>query len=64
MTSGAIPLIKKIIRSISRKQAMDDLNHILELTTAMEVKTFIEKNLDRFVPDFKDKNVLQPSVSN
>ncbi len=64
MTSGAIPLIKKIIRSISRKQAMDDLNHILELTTAMEVKTFIEKNLDRFVPDIKDKNILQPSVSN
>ncbi len=64
MTSGAIPLIKKIIRSISRKQAMDDLNHILELTTAMEVKTFIEKNLDRFVPDIKDKNVMQPSVSN
>jgi len=64
MTSGAIPLIKKIIRSISRKQAMDDLNHIIGLTTAMEVKDFIEKNLDRFIPDIKDKNALQPSGNN
>ena len=64
MTSGSIPLIKKIIRSISRKQAMDDLNHITELTTASEVKLFIEKNLDRFIPDIKDKNALQQSGSN
>jgi len=64
MTSGSIPLIKKIIRSISRKQAMDDLNHIMELTTASEVKMFIEKNLDRFIPDIKDKNALQPSGNN
>jgi phosphotransferase system enzyme I (PtsI) len=64
MTSGSIPLIKKIIRSLSRKQAMDDLNHIRELTTASEVKTFIEKNLDRFIPDIKDKNALQPSGNN
>ena len=60
MTSGAIPLIKKVIRSISRKQAMNDLNHIIGLTTAMEVKNFIEKNLDRFIPDIKDKDIMQP----
>lgn len=64
MTSGAIPLIKKMIRSISRKQAMDDLNHIMELTTTSEVKEFIEQNLDRFVPDIQDKDILQPSESN
>jgi len=60
MNSGSLPLIKKIIRSISRKEAMDDLNHIMELTTAREVKTFIEKNLERFIPEPKDKNNLKP----
>lgn len=60
MTSGAIPLIKKMVRSISKKQATDDLNHIMGLTTAMEVKKFIEKNLDRFIPDIKDKNTMRP----
>lgn len=63
MTSGAIPLIKKVIRGISRKQAMDDLEHILGLTTAQEVRSFIEKNAERFIPDINDINTLQPSDS-
>jgi phosphoenolpyruvate-protein kinase (PTS system EI component) len=50
MNSGSIPLIKKIIRSISRKEATDDLNHITQLTTAAEVRTFIVKNQERFLP--------------
>jgi phosphoenolpyruvate-protein phosphotransferase (PTS system enzyme I) len=58
MNSGSIPLIKKIIRSISRKESMNDLNHIMELTTAMEVKNFIEKNLERFIPGLEDKSSL------
>jgi len=64
MNSGSIPLIKKIIRSISRKEAMNDLNHIMELTTAREIKKFIEKNLERFIPELKDKNTLKPPGNN
>jgi len=59
MTSGSIPLIKKIIRSLSRKEAISDLNHIAELTTAMEVKNFIDKNLERFIPGLEDKTALK-----
>jgi phosphoenolpyruvate-protein phosphotransferase (PTS system enzyme I) len=59
MNSGSIPLIKKIIRSISRKEAMNDLNHIMELTTSREVKKFIEKNLERFIPGLEDKISLK-----
>jgi phosphoenolpyruvate-protein phosphotransferase (PTS system enzyme I) len=50
MNSGSIPLIKKIIRSISREGATDDLAHIMELTTAAEVRNFILKNQERFLP--------------
>jgi phosphoenolpyruvate-protein phosphotransferase (PTS system enzyme I) len=61
MNSGAIPLIKKVIRSISRKDAMEELDHILKLSTAREVKAFIDKNLERFIPEVKDKNSLKPN---
>jgi phosphoenolpyruvate-protein phosphotransferase (PTS system enzyme I) len=63
MNSGSIPLIKKIIRSLSRKEAISDLNHIAELTTAMEVKNFIDKNLERFIPGLDDKAALKLSGS-
>ncbi|MBN1627201.1 MAG: phosphoenolpyruvate--protein phosphotransferase [Deltaproteobacteria bacterium] len=61
MNSGTIPLIKKVIRGVSRKEAIEDLNHILGLTTAQEVRSFIEKNADRFLPYIKEINSLQPS---
>ena len=43
MNAQSIPIIKTVIRSISMKEAQADLEHIMQLETAKEVRKFIVK---------------------
>ena len=56
MNAGAIPLLKKIIRSISRKEAIKDLEDILKFATAEEVRAFIVKKTETLIPELKAKD--------
>ncbi len=56
MNAGAIPLLKKIIRSISRKEAIKDLEDILKFATAEEVREFIVKKTETLIPELKAKD--------
>ncbi|MBW2610065.1 MAG: phosphoenolpyruvate--protein phosphotransferase [Deltaproteobacteria bacterium] len=56
MNAGGVPLLKKIIRSISREEAMADLQDILALNTAKEVRQFIEKRIEPLMPDLQEKD--------
>ncbi|MFC1534542.1 phosphoenolpyruvate--protein phosphotransferase [Thermodesulfobacteriota bacterium] len=56
MNAGGIPLIKKIIRSISREEAVNDLKDILQFETVREVRKFIEKKMETLMPELKDKD--------
>jgi len=53
MNAGGIPLLKKLIRSLSREEAMKDLNDILKLTTSKEVKKFIAKKTETLIPEIQ-----------
>jgi phosphotransferase system enzyme I (PtsI) len=56
MNAGGIPLLKKIIRSISRDEAVADLQNILELNTAKEVRQYIKKKIEPLMPDLQEKD--------
>ncbi len=47
MTSGQIPVVKNILRSASRADAMGLLNSAMELTTAEEIERYIRRERER-----------------
>ncbi len=47
MTSGQIPVVKRIIRSVGMNEAHDLLNKAMQLTTAEEIERFIKSEMDR-----------------
>ena len=47
MTSGQIPVVKDILRSASRADAMSLLNSAMELTTAEEIERYIRTEMER-----------------
>ena len=49
--AGSIPLVKKIIRSMSKEEAENDVRKVLELTTAKEVRTFISNKIKTILPE-------------
>ncbi len=56
VNAGAIPLLKKLIRSISRKDAVNDLREIMKLTTAKEVRKFIMQRVETLMPELKERD--------
>lgn len=54
VNAGSIPLLKKIIRSISREEAVHDLKKIMRLTTAGEVRKFVTCKMERSLPELKE----------
>lgn len=54
--AGAIPILKKIIRSISREEAVNDLKQIMKLTTAREVRKFATCKMERALPELKESD--------
>ena len=57
LTAAGIPLIKKLIRSLSKEEADKDLEEITRLKTSEEIKTFILKKTKYLVPDSDDENI-------
>jgi phosphotransferase system enzyme I (PtsI) len=55
MNAQSIPMIKKIIRSISMKEAQADLEHIMQLETAKEVRKFIVKKMKPLISELDEK---------
>jgi phosphotransferase system enzyme I (PtsI) len=55
MNAQSIPMIKKIIRSISMKEAQADLEHIMQLETAKEVRKFIVKRMKPLISELDAK---------
>jgi phosphotransferase system enzyme I (PtsI) len=51
MNTGAIPLLKKLIRSLSYEESVDNLNQILRLATSKEVREFIVKKTETLLPE-------------
>jgi len=64
MNTGGIPIMKEIIRSISMKEAEEDLKKILELTTAKEVRSFIEKKIRSLLPELREKDFFKEIALN
>jgi len=55
MNANGIPSLKKLIRSLSREEAVKDVRDILQLTTSREVKKFIAKKTETLIPEIQEK---------
>lgn len=51
LTATGIPQLKKLIRSLSKKEAEKDLANILKLKTSEEVRRYIQKITKEYLPD-------------
>ena len=58
MNARAIPLIKKLIRSISLKEAHEDFENVTGLTTAKEVRAYILDRMKKLLPELDEKGYL------
>jgi phosphotransferase system enzyme I (PtsI) len=58
MNARAIPLVKKIIRSISVEEARADFEKVMRLHTANEVRAHISDQMKRLVPELEEKGYL------
>jgi phosphotransferase system enzyme I (PtsI) len=45
MTPSSIPVIKKLIRRVTRRQAEEDLYRALDMTDEDEIEAFLEERL-------------------
>ena len=58
MNARAIPLIKKLIRAIPMEQARADLEQVMLLNTAKEVRAFILERTRKMFPELEEKGYL------
>lgn len=58
MNSSAIPLSKKVIRSLSIKDARSDLKHVITLGTSREVRTYLLDRMKALLPELVEKGYL------
>ena len=58
MNARTIPLIKKIIRSISIEEARADFENMMKLYTAKEVRAYIVERMKSLVPELDEKGYL------
>ena len=57
MNAGNIPSLKKLIRSLSKEEAIKDLEDILKLTTSREVKRYIADKTETLIPEIHEKEL-------
>jgi phosphotransferase system enzyme I (PtsI) len=55
LNAGGIPMIKKVIRSLSLDQAKADLRKIMKLDTASQVREFIIKKMQPLLDELDHK---------
>ena len=60
MNARSIPLIKKIIRSLSLKEVRADFGKVITMSTANEVHTYIVQRMKRLVPELDEKGFFAP----
>ena len=58
MNARAIPLVKKMVRAIPMLQARSDLQKIMLLNTAKEVRTYILQQTRKIFPELEEKGYL------
>jgi phosphoenolpyruvate-protein phosphotransferase (PTS system enzyme I) len=58
MNARAIPLVKKMVRAIPMMQARSDLQKIMLLNTAKEVRTYILQQTRKIFPELEEKGYL------
>jgi phosphotransferase system enzyme I (PtsI) len=58
MNARAIPLIKKMIRAIPIEQARAELEQVMLLNTAKEVRAFILERTRKMFPELEEKGYL------
>jgi phosphotransferase system enzyme I (PtsI) len=58
LTASGIPLLKKLIRSLSKKQAEKDLVNILKLRTSEEIRKYIMRKTIDYLPNIDEKKIL------
>lgn len=58
MNSRAIPVIKKIIRSITLENAQADFGNVIELNTAGEVRGYVFDRMKDLLPELEEKGYL------
>ncbi len=58
MNARAIPLIKKMVRAIPMEQARSDLENIMLLNTAKEVRAYILESTRRMFPELEERGYL------
>ncbi len=58
MNARAIPLIKKMVRAIAMEKARTDLEAIMHLNTAREVRSYILKNTREMFPELEERGYL------
>jgi phosphotransferase system enzyme I (PtsI) len=54
MNAGGIPVIKKIIRSISIEESKAALEEIFRLETAKEIREYVSTRVNTLLPDFDE----------
>ena len=59
MNARAIPIIKKIIRTISIEEARADFENIMRLSTAKEVQAHVSNRMKSLVPELAEKGYLE-----
>jgi len=58
MNARAIPLIKKMVRTIPMEQARADLEEIMRLNTASEVRTYLLRRTRQMFPELEERGYL------
>ena len=60
LTAAGIPLLKKIIRSLSKEEAEKDLANILKFKTSTEIRKYILEKTKEHLPDIDGENYTIP----
>jgi phosphoenolpyruvate-protein phosphotransferase (PTS system enzyme I) len=63
LNAARIPIIKKIIRTLSLQESKNDLEKIFQLETATEVRDFIKGKMQHLLKDLDQKGLIN-SVNN
>ena len=58
MNARVVPLIKKIIRSLSMEEARQDYEKVMRLHTAKEVRTYLVERMKALLPEFYEDGYL------
>lgn len=59
MNARAIPQVKKMIRSLSLKEVREDFENVFQMSTAVEVRNYLQERLQHRFPGLKEKGFFE-----